>query len=74
MGKAKLQKVGNSLGFRIPRKDLKTADFDKDSDYELIANKGVIFVIKKYSHPTEWVFSNTALTIDDRKWLESNLD
>lgn len=74
MSAAKLQKIGNSLGFRISKGDLETAGFDESFDYELIAEKGVIMLVKKRPHATKWVFKDTSLSKEDREWLESNLE
>lgn len=74
MSHAKLQKIGNSLGFRVSKQDLETAGFDDSFEYELIAEKGVILLVKKRPHSSKWVFKDTALSKEDRKWLESNLE
>lgn len=74
MSAAKLQKIGNSFGFRVSKNDLETAGFDESFDYELIAEKGVILLVKKRPHSTKWVFKDTALSKEDREWLESNLE
>jgi len=74
MSQAKLQKIGNSLGFRVSKNDLEAAGFDENSDYELIAEKGVILLVKKRPHASKWIFKNTALSKEDREWLESNLE
>lgn len=74
MSAAKLQKIGNSLGFRISKTDLETAEFDESFDYELIAEKGVIMLVKKRPHASKWVFNDTALSKEDKEWLESNLE
>jgi hypothetical protein len=71
MSTAKLQKIGNSLGFRISKNDLDIAGFEENSDYELIAEKGVIVLVKKRPHASKWVFKDTALTKEDKQWLES---
>lgn len=74
MSNAKLQKIGNSFGFRVSRNDLELAEFDQDSDYELIAEKGVILLVKRRPHSSKWIFKDTALSKEDREWLESNLE
>ena len=74
MSSAKLQKIGNSFGFRVSRNDLEAAGFDESFDYELIAEKGVILLVKKRPHSSKWVFKDTALSKEDREWLESNLE
>lgn len=74
MSAAKLQKIGNSLGFRISRAELETAGFDVDGDYELIAEKGVILIVKKRPHASAWVFKDTSLSKEDTLWLESRLE
>lgn len=74
MSAAKLQKIGNSLGFRISKPELEAAGFDEDGDYELIAEKGVILIVKKRPHASKWVFKDTALESEDLRWLESKLE
>lgn len=74
MSQAKLQKIGNSLGFRIPKTELEAAGFDESFDYELIAERGVILLVKKRPHSSKWIFKDTALSKEDREWLESDLE
>lgn len=74
MSAAKLQKIGNSLGFRISKPELEAAGFDEEGDYELIAEKGVIMIVKKRPHSSKWFFKDTALTGEDTQWLESKLE
>lgn len=74
MSTAKLQKIGNSLGFRISKNDLDIAGFEENSDYELIAEKGVIVLVKRKPHASKWIFKDTALTKEDKEWLESRLE
>jgi antitoxin component of MazEF toxin-antitoxin module len=74
MSSAKLQKIGNSLGFRISKHDLEAAGFDENSEYELVAEKGIILLLKRRSHHSKWSFKNTGLTAEDRQWLESKLE
>lgn len=74
MSQVKLQKIGNSFGFRISKSDLDIAGFDDSVDYELIAEKGVIVLVKRRPHHSKWVFKNTALTKEDQQWLESKFE
>lgn len=74
MSIAKLQKIGNSLGFRISKGDLEAAGFDENSEYELVAEKGVILLLKRRPHHSKWTFINSALSKEDRQWLESKLE
>jgi hypothetical protein len=74
MSSAKLQKIGNSLGFRISKGDLEIAGFDEKSEYELVAEKGVILLLKRRPHHSKWSFKNSALSKEDRQWLESKLE
>jgi hypothetical protein len=74
MSSAKLQKIGNSLGFRVSKTDLETAGFDEDCDYELIAEKGVILLVRRRPSHTKWVFKDTSLSKEDQQWLESKLE
>ncbi len=74
MGIAKLQKIGNSLGFRVSKGDLESAGFDEGSEYELIAEKGVIMFVKRREHHTKWNFKDTSLSKEDKEWLESRLE
>lgn len=74
MSAVKLQKIGNSLGFRISKGDLEAAGFDESFDYELIAEKGVILLVKRRTHTSKWIFKDTALSQEDKIWLESKLE
>ena len=74
MSHAKLQKIGNSLGFRVSKADLEAAGFDETFDYEIIAEKGVILLVKKRPHHSKWKFKDTALSKEDIEWLESKLE
>lgn len=74
MSAVKLQKIGNSLGFRVPKTDLDAAGFEENSEYELIAEKGVILLVKKRPHHSKWSFKDTSLSKEDRQWLESKLE
>lgn len=74
MSAIKLQKIGNSLGFRVSKADLESAGFDESFEYELIAEKGVILLVKKRLHHSKWTFKDTSLSKEDREWLESNLE
>lgn len=74
MGQAKLQKIGNSLGFRVSKSELEKAGFEENSEYEIVAEKGVILFVKKRPHHTKWVFKDTSLSKEDQKWLEAKLE
>ena len=73
MSAVKLQKIGNSFGFRVPKQDLEFAGFDEDCDYELIAEKGVILLVKKRIHHSRWIFKDTSLSVEDQRWLEAKM-
>jgi len=73
MSAVKLQKIGNSLGFRVPKTELEKAGFDVDSDYEIISEKGIITLVKKRPHHSEWTFPNPTLSKDDKDWLNADL-
>lgn len=74
MSTAKLQKIGNSLGFRVSKSDLETAGFDENGEYELVAEKGVILLVKRRPHASKWIFNDTSLSKEDKQWLESKLE
>jgi hypothetical protein len=74
MSSAKLQKIGNSFGFRVSKYDLETAGFDENSDYELVAEKGVILLVKRRAHASKWIFKDTSLSKEDKEWLEAKLE
>ena len=74
MSAVKLQKIGNSLGFRVGKSDLDKAEFDDSFDYELIAERGVIILVKKRPHHSKWSFKDSALSKEDYEWLNSNLE
>lgn len=60
--------------FRISRSDLELAGFEIGSEFETIAEKGVLFLVKKCSRASEWIFKNTRLNQEDKMWLESKLN
>lgn len=62
MSNTKLQKRGNSFGFKVSTTDLEAAGFDKSSDYEIIAQEGFILFAKKRPHASKWVFKDPALS------------
>jgi len=74
MSQVKLQKIGNSFGFRVSKSDLETAGFDDSFDYELIAEKGIIVLVKRRPPRSKWVFKDTELSAEDIQWLESKLE
>jgi antitoxin component of MazEF toxin-antitoxin module len=74
MSAVKLQKIGNSLGIRISKGDLEAAGFDESFEYELIAEKGVILLVKRRPHASKWIFKDTSLNEEDKVWLESKLE
>jgi antitoxin component of MazEF toxin-antitoxin module len=73
MSAVKLQKIGNSLGFRVPKPELEKAGFDVDSEYELISEKGIISLVKRRPHHSQWQFPQADLSKEDREWLEADL-
>lgn len=73
MSAIKLQKIGNSLGFRVPKSELDKAEFDVNSEYELISEKGIITLVKKKPHHSEWSFPDANLTTDEEDWIDSDL-
>ncbi len=73
MGAIKLQKIGNSLGFRVGKADLAKAGFDVDSEYEIVADRGVLLVVKSPPPVSEWRFPDPELTQEDKEWLDADL-
>ena len=69
MSQIKLKRIGTDFAFCISKQDLKAAHFDNTSEYEVIAEKGVIFLLKRKPHHTEWRFNHTGLTKEDEVWL-----
>jgi len=74
MSISKLQKIGNSFGFRISKDDLTKAEFEADCEYEVIAEKGVIILVKKRKHPSKWRFPSAELDAEDMEWLDADLE
>lgn len=74
MSNVKLQKIGNSLGFRVSKADLEAAGFDDSFEYELIAEKGIIVLIKRRPPRSKWTFKDTSLSQEDIQWLESKVE
>ena len=73
MGAIKLQKIGNSLGFRVPKELLDNLNFELNDDYELISTEGAITIIKREPHNSNWEFSNKSLSKEDKEWLDADL-
>ena len=48
MGAIKLQKIGNSLGFRVPKDLLESLNFDLSDEYELISSESSITIPKTF--------------------------
>lgn len=72
MSKIKLQNIDGELGFNIPKEDLALAGFDESSDYEVIAKKDILILVKKHAHNSNWIFNDPALSVEDEFWLESS--
>jgi antitoxin component of MazEF toxin-antitoxin module len=73
MAAVKLQKIGNSYGFRIPKDSLKHAGFRAADRYELIEEDGVIVIVKAPVPTQKWAFKDAVLTDEDRRWVEADL-
>ena len=73
MGAIKLQKIGNSLGFRVPKDLLDDLQFDLSDEYELLSSENSLTIIKREPHNSEWSFKKTKLNSEDEEWLEANL-
>ena len=74
MGTLKLQKIGNSQGFRISKADLEKAGFDDSCEYELIAEKGVLILVKKKTHPSKWRFPSPQFESEDHEWMNADFE
>ncbi|MGZ3687809.1 MAG: AbrB/MazE/SpoVT family DNA-binding domain-containing protein [Bdellovibrionota bacterium] len=73
MAALKLQKIGNSYGFRIPKETLEHVGFHSEDQYELIEEAGVLVIVKRPPPPETWTFHEPALTDEDKQWLEADL-
>lgn len=73
MSAVRIQKIGNSLGFRVPKAELEKAGFDIDSEYELLSEKGIITLVKKRPHHTKWSFPEPELSQEDQDWVNADL-
>ena len=74
MGTLKLQKIGNSQGFRISKADLKKAGFDDSSEYDLIAEKGVLILVKAKTPPFKWRFPSPQFESEDQEWINADFE
>ena len=72
MSEIKLQNINGEMIFQIPLSALEHAEFNESSDYEVIAKKGMIVLVKKKPHHSTWIFDNSSLTDEDEFWLESS--
>ena len=73
MAVLKLQKIGNSYGFRIPKEALEHAGFHAEDQYELVEEKGVLVIVKRPPPSNLWTFREPELTDEDQKWIEADL-
>ena len=73
MAELKLQKIGNSYGFRIPKETLDHLEFTSGDRYELIEEEGVLVIVKRPPPPEKWTFREPELTDEDTRWLEADL-
>lgn len=73
MAALKLQKIGNSYGFRVPKETLEHVGFHADDQYELIEEEGVLVIVKRPPPSGTWTFREPDLTDEDKQWLESDL-
>lgn len=69
----KLSKVGNSFSVRIPKEKLSKAGFSNDDELEIIEKRGVLLILKKIPHHSQWRFEgDTTLSEEDKQWLEAD--
>jgi antitoxin component of MazEF toxin-antitoxin module len=69
----KLSKIGNSFSVRIPKEKLSRAGFSNDDKLEIIEKRGVLLILKKIPHHSQWKFEgDTTLTEEDKQWLEAD--
>ena len=73
MSALKLQKIGNSLGFRIPKETLDQLGFQTADQYELIEEGGALLIVKRPPPPQTWTFREPELSAEDHAWLEADL-
>jgi antitoxin component of MazEF toxin-antitoxin module len=73
MTRVKLQKIGNSFGFRIPKQTLDGVGFRARDQYELIEESGGIVIVKRGPAVAKWKFASAKLDADDRAWLDADL-
>lgn len=71
MAAIKLQAIGNSYGFRLPKEALKISGFSPDDQYEAFSEDGVIVIVKRLPHHSQWRFSSPKLNPEDRKWVNA---
>lgn len=70
----KLSKVGNSFSVRIPKEKLSKAGFVNGDELEIIGKQGVLLILKKIPHHSQWEFAgDTSLSEEDKLWLEADL-
>ncbi len=73
MAALKLQKIGNSYGFRIPKDTLDQAGFRASDKFELIEEAGVLVIVKCPPPVNKWRFNEPELTDEDSNWLDADL-
>jgi antitoxin component of MazEF toxin-antitoxin module len=73
MSALKLQKIGNSFGFRIPKETLDQLGFSAEDQYELIEERGSLVIVKRRPPLAQWTFREPDLSSEDLSWLEADL-
>lgn len=73
MSAIKLQAIGNSFGFRLPQESLKTAGFTPSDEYEFFTQEGVIVILKRLPHHSQWHFDSPKMNKEDKEWVEAEL-
>jgi antitoxin component of MazEF toxin-antitoxin module len=70
----KLSKIGNSFSVRIPKEKLSKAGFKHGDELEIIEKNGVLLILKKIPHHSQWKFEgDTSLSEEDKLWLNADL-
>ncbi len=72
MSAIKLQAIGNSFGFRLPQESLKTAGFTPTDEYEFFSQEGVIVILKRLPHHSQWSFESPKLSKEDKEWINAD--
>ncbi|PWU16683.1 MAG: hypothetical protein C5B49_10210 [Bdellovibrio sp.] len=75
MSTLKIRKVGNSLGVIFPREIQETLNITEGDVIDVTTLGGNKVVLDSHlPHHSKWTFKGTELSVEDRQWLDADLE